>query len=367
MKQYILPIAIAVVAGMSACKKDGTTTTITNTIRDTTITTSYATGIVNADSLTAGLKVAYGANVTGTFPATSTDAAAPLLDTLYQNTYTVIRGRFLYIYPKMISGNVAGYYVQIKGAGSYFKVDYTKEYGLRKQAAQGFRSDATGYIDSAIVFKLPLNIKGDTFYVKYAAYDDQNRVSVPVTAGVRVMEAGSAAFNDSLSGKWKLSLARQYNNGEFIEGLPFDTINNLSSDNYACVDNKLVQSTNAADPLIPVTRVVMAQYFIFENYTFSLSGMSTPQQLDIENSTCSNYVYKTSGESTALMGAEGGYSYNSTTKLITIVQDNQSNSNISTGTFRVYELTANTLTLAIPNYENSDTNSSILFFTFTKQ
>lgn len=365
MKQYILPIAIAVLAGMAACKKDGTTTTITNTIRDTTITTSYATGMVNADTLTAGLKVAHGTNVAGTFPATA--AGAPLLDTLYQGTYTVIKGRYLYIYPKAISGQVAGYYVQVTGASSYFKVDYTKAYGLRKQAVPGFRSDVEGYVDSAIVFKLPVDIKGDTFFVKYAAYDDQNRVSVPVTAGVLV-SATEKAFSDSLSGKWRLDGMRVYQNGKFST----DTFvtNPLYTESYfnyyICNSNsQLEASSNITDIYLPYNKSYQGQFITFSGYNMIDSIRQINQVLNLDMSTCTKIVYDTTTNLNYL-SFNLGYSYDRATKSFTMVRDQPSNMSLEFENYHVVELTDKTFIISANQNAYSDLNGPVIFIKFVR-
>lgn len=366
MKQYILPIALTLAAGMYACKKDGTTTTITNTTRDTTITTSYATGLVNADSLTAGLKVAYGTNVAGTFPATSADAGAPLLDTLYQATYSVIRGRYLYIYPRAISGHISGYYVQIKGASSYFKVDYTQAYGLRKQAVTGFRSDVEGYVDSAIVIKLPQQIKGDTFYVKYTAYDDQHRVSAPVSAGVLVLP-GNNTFTDALSGNWKLYGMKLYENGKFQTDtfITYPTYTEEDFKYYLCEDNKLSTTSSTSDIRLPSYKYSQADVITFSGYSMMDTIRRFNQQLNLTASSCTKIVYDTTlHEKSPSFNA--AYVYDGATKSLTLVLD-ISNMTMQTVTYHVEELTATTFVMSTSTNANKDPKGSTTFVKFIRE
>ncbi|WPV68173.1 hypothetical protein [Chitinophaga sp. LS1] len=369
MKKIILSGVLASVVAFYACTKEGTTTTITNTVHDTTIVTTYASGIANADTLTAGLKVAYGSSVTGTFPAASADASAPVLDSLYNKTYTVIKSRYLIIYPPNVSGNVAGYYVQIAGAASYFKIDYTQAYGLRKAAKQA-RAAATktpnargigdGYIDSTIVFKLPATINGDTFYVKYAAYDTLGRVSDAITATVLVLPEGSDKWTDSLTGTWNYYGHNYYYNGSWeYTDYQVDTLYNYNQ-NFDCNNDQLSFGSTLT---IPYYKNIYHSSYSFDNYSFTYSYSNNYGYLDMNTSTCSNYVYNLNYSADS---EEGGFSYDPATKKFTVIYDGSSNVDISYDSYHLAELTDKYMILSYKESDN-DYNGTIDYYKYIKQ
>src|SRR6186713_2870048 len=109
MKKILFFGALVGTVTFYACKK-GETITVTNTVHDTTTNTIkvFASGKINGDSLSSDINVAYGARISdSTFPAASTDASAPVLDTTYSRTYTVIPSRYLTVYPPNVAGYVA--------------------------------------------------------------------------------------------------------------------------------------------------------------------------------------------------------------------------------------------------------------------
>lgn len=369
MKKVILFGVLASVAGFYACTKEGTTTTITNTVHDTTIITTHATGIVNADTLMAGLKVGYGTSVTGTFPTASADASAPVLDTLYNKTYTVVKSRFLTIYPPNVAGNVAGYYVQIAGAASYFKIDYTQAAGQRKAAKQAraavtknpsARGYGDGYIDSTIVFKLPATINGDTFYVKYAAYDTLGRVSHTITATVLVLPEGSKALTDSLAGTWTYAGYNYYYNGSWeYDDYQVDTLYYYNQ-NFNCNNDQL---SWGSDLTIPYYKYIYHRSWSFDNYSFSYNNTENYGYLNLSTSTCSNYVYDMNNSS---YGGTGGLSFDPKTRKLTVIYDEESNIDLSYDTYYLSELTNTNMILSY-NEGDGDNNGGISIYKYIKQ
>lgn len=373
MKKALLLGVVASAIGLYSCKKDGTTTTITNTIRDTTIITQFASGVANADTLMAGIQVAHGTSVSSAFPTASTDAAAPELDTLYKKTYTVVRSRYLVIYPPVAGGHISGYYVQIAGARTHFKVDFTQSYGWRKTAAGNGREDATGYVDSSIVIKLPTTIKGDTFYVKYAAFDEQNRVSKAITATALVLPEADDAFTSKVVGKWQYYAVNYYSQGQWeYEDYLVDTGGSYKNP-YMCNNNKLEINANG-ELQIPYQQVTRYRTFTIGKYSFSDDQYYKSLYLDLENSSCSNYVY-TKTENT-YHTADGGYSYDPDTKRVTFVAENynyarssnnHSNIDFITETYKLIEVTDTYLILANTYYNSDDYNYNVTYYKYKKQ
>jgi hypothetical protein len=372
MKKALFLGVVASAIGLYACKKDGTTTTITNTVRDTTIINQFASGVVNADTLMSGIKVAHGASVSSEFPASSTAAAAPELDTLYKKTYTVVQSRFLAIYPPVVSGNISGYYVQIAGAKSHFKVDYTQAYGWRKRVTPDGRESAEGYIDSSIVIKLPTTIKGDTFYVKYAAYDDQNRVSKAITATVLVLPEADDEFTSKATGKWQYYSTNYVKDNVWsYENYLVDT-GGISTAHFTC-NNNLLNANPDGELEVTSQNTTRYRLFTIGKYSYTDEQYYKSLTLDITSSTCSDYVY-TKYENTSLR-TSGGYSYDPESKRVTFVVEesgmtrsgDQSNINLYTETYKLVEITATYLVLAETAIHNDDYNYGLQYFRYNKQ
>lgn len=372
MKKALLFSVVASAIGLYSCKKDGTTTTITNTIRDTTIINQFASGVANADTLTANIQVAHGASVTGEFPTSSTDAAAPVLDSLYKKTYTVIKSRYLVIYPPVSGGNIAGYYIQIAGAKSYFKVDYTQAYGWRKATTADGREEATGYVDSTIIIKLPTTINGDTFYVKYAAYDEQNRVSKAITATALVLPEADDAFTNKATGSWQYYSTNYYEGGNWrYDDYQVDT-GGTSSAKYTCNNDELVYSTTGELDVI-TQATTRWRKFTIGKYSFSEQNYYRSRSLDPYNSTCTDYTYSLYENNDE--NSYGGYSYDPASKKVTFIYEsnirarssnNSSNTDFYSATYKLVEITANYLILSETN-QTSDQNDEVRYYKYIKQ
>jgi hypothetical protein len=366
MKRLMLVSALLGAMGFYACKKEDKTVTVTETIHDTISNHIWLNGQVDPNTITAGITVRYGVAVKDSaLPAVSTAADAPVLDTMYKRLYKVVEGQYLFIYPKALSGTVAGYYIKVKGATSQFKITYPavqlppprKAATVNNILARG----ADGFVDSAIVITLPLDIKGDTFQIQYAAYDNSNRVSAPVTASVNVFPQGTKAFNDSLTGTWKYYGSRSYmpgNDGGWI----VDTLKPDDTQYYTCIDNKLSASSSETDIELVPSYARQKVTFTFGNYRATLAGTIDSKVLDLDNSSCTNpvYTYTTISE----INETGSYFYDAGVRTLAYVVDGQySNTALQYIPMQIIELTANRLVLGMyANPNNSSTGIVMMQF-----
>jgi hypothetical protein len=384
MKKVLLFSAIAGMVTFYACKK-GDTVTVTKDVHDTTTNTVtvFASGKINGDSLSTGINVAYGTRISdSTLPAASTDAAAPVLDTTYNKVYKVVKSRYLTIYPPNVSGFVSGYYVQIVGAKSYFKIDYPAAEGFRKAARKAelarlsketngrestkpvntARGTGEGYIDSTIVFKLPASVNGDTFYIKYAAYDESNRVSKPVTAMVVFLPSASAGLTDSLTGNWRYMYHSDYYNGVVDDDWSVDTGYSYNS-YYNCTDNKLTGAESETEYYIPYYIRSYNRGYTLGKYSMTYFYRTSRQYINLDLSSCSNPVYDLGNVSQ--YQDNGGYSYDARSKKITFITDGNgegySNIDLSYNTYYLSSLTDSTMILSAQGGESADDNYTDLY------
>lgn len=343
MKKALFVCAFAGVA-LYACKKENKTITVNETIHDTINQVIPLNGNVDAETLTAGISVVYGTKVDATLPAPSTATGAPVLDTMYLRRYQTSAGGFLILQPQALDGHISGYYVQIVGSKSHFKVTYPVLPPPRKAAGSSHRQ-VSGNALASIVLNMPADITGDTFYVKYAAYDDNNLVSAAVTATVIVMPQGDAAFNSAFSGTWTYARYKEYGPDNYNQDWAVDTFYTDNTTYYECNDNKLTEVSTVTDRELVQRAYSYSWTFTFGKNTYKEVQQYATATLDTENSTCDKvvYAYSDRGEDTY----NGYISYDAFTHRLTLISD-QSESSISPSyeTYNVVEITDHKLVLA---------------------
>jgi hypothetical protein len=356
MKKILLLSTAACCLILYACKKDSNDTTTPETE-----TTKPA---IDPVALAANIKVGYSATSdTGAIPTASSDAGAPILDTRYDNqTYYAVNNRYIVIYPTTLSGAVKGYYLKINGANSHFKIDYTTAYNLRKAKSSSLFGMREGdNSDSSIVIKLPAGLKGDTFSIKYAAYDSLNHVSNTINAIVSIVASTNAADDAALLGTWKIT---KFQIGDQI--IPYGQTDSTDFAYYTCEDNVLISSNNADDIKIPGS--IYTYDFIFQfsaNNLLNITQAYTASSFKIDSSTCSNFVYSTSTESSPAQVIS--YSYNSTTKVITMISDNNgTGNNITTEQYTVSELSSSKLAMYFVIAQGDHDQLTVAHFEFKK-
>jgi hypothetical protein len=351
MKKILLLSAAACSLLFYACKKDSNTDT-TKPITEDTVPT------IDPVALASNIKVGYSATSdTGNIPAAASVADAPVLDARYNGqTYYAVNNRYVVIYPTSLSGEVKGYYLMINGSNTHFKIDYATAYNLRKgKVAARKKGDLSGLregdnSDSSIVIKLPAGLQGDTFSVKYAAYDSLNRVSNTINAIVSVVASANAADDAALLGTWKLT-KYQIEDEQFPVLIPDST--NFAY--YSCVNNALTLTNNSADIKIAGDINTFGLFFNFKaNNLLNLGQTYTTATFDQESSTCSNLVYTTTTQTSPDQPGIS-YAYNATTKMMTMIYDYDGRGdNLTTQQYTVTELTSGKLAMYAVLYDQGD-------------
>lgn len=322
MKKIILFSAVTCSVAFYACKKDINNVTETlPPVIDTTYVNNSPKPAIDPVELSAGLSIRYGKNISGTMPVATGTGAPVMVTTGFENiTYNAIQNRYVIIYPKTEGANPKGYYLTVNGSGSYFKIEYpAASAGRAKNKLQVGLRDDQDFIptDSAIVIKLPAGLKTDTFSVTYAAYDAADKVSNAINAVVRVY-ASKPADDALLKGTWKVS-ARKTGNGAWKpETFPLDTFYNR----YSCYNDKLIFCGNESCPyfyLAFVTGTTNELHIFGDNGGYNETRDYFYKEIDIDNTVCGEEPkYK---ESTSSATMKGGYAYNDSSKIVTIVYD----------------------------------------------
>lgn len=167
--------------------------------------------------LSAAIKVWHGKRTTGTAPAPTGNN--PRIDPTVNPTVFAFAGRYAIIQPEVMSGEIAGYYIGIAGAGQYFKIDFNSPRDIAGRTSIFGRRQPVllrqGNADSSIVIVLPSNIQvPDTFCVTYCPYDAQGNIGQPVTTCIIVNSLGGDASSAWLQNDWRLTASWEMVNGQ---------------------------------------------------------------------------------------------------------------------------------------------------------
>lgn len=372
MQEFLLAYTFISTIGLSSCPKEKTVT-----VHDTTTIaiSIWSSGKINADTLSEGLKLANSTIVEDSvFPAATATDDTPGLNSPLDGTHIATKGGLLTIYPTNTSGFVQGYYVQIVGAKSYFKVDYglSEEIPLKVfNKYEGVRGNGTGHIDSVLAFQLPAGVNGDTFYVKYAAYDKNNLISQPTIATVVLLPIVSNSIADSLKGSWRLTGYKDYSNGQLMGDWgtfePYD----YNESYYKCESGVEGITPGNAEDGYPRYATRRESW-----YAYSFDGKSLHEQngyiysdLDLAKSNCDVSIYNRNNNNENLWYDRDaiGYTYDAKSGRITIYaahSSEESSSDIYTNTYKISSLNDQELILL---EESTGNSSNSYFMKFTKQ
>jgi hypothetical protein len=306
-----LIFAFAVILSISSCKKDSKE-------EESNINTS------DPNAVTAAVKVWHGSLVTGQPPAPSNNNNVQL-DASVNDEVVAIAGRYAIISPEIVTGNIAGYYLQINGAGSYFKIDFSKPRTTNRVRTNSSHSrlalrlsgDSSNNADSAIVITIPDNIQPGEFCVTYCAYDAQGNVSNLVTTCVTVTSFGGDASVSYLEGNWKFTGSKDPddiwesingNDTSYIDGYCVDGRPGYYCDSLDCSSLRFIDYIGTYNDVMTFGKTGALQY--------KSEGME--KNILIDSSSCSSLKYESSPFSEEINGA---WSYDGGTKKITLIFD----------------------------------------------
>jgi hypothetical protein len=253
-KLLLLPLVI--ILSLIACQKE-----VSDVLPDALIPN-------DPKSISLAIKVWHGIRSNGNLPTATGDSNAPILDSASNDqTIKAIAGRYAIIKPEVVSGSVAGYYVQVNGAPDYFKVDYSKprniggrlsapdkSHKVVKRVQRFFNTDSTGNLDSMIVIVLPQTIQPGKFCITYIAFDSSGKLSNSIGACIDVQSFGGDASVSYLNGLWH-NTEYKYDTSQIWHPV-------IGSDSsysaYTCVNNKLT-------PFCPTTNCSFTNlsYYIY--------------------------------------------------------------------------------------------------------
>jgi hypothetical protein len=341
MKRTLLPV-ITLLLLFSSCKKNAQSDQST----PTTINPS------DAKAVTSGIIVYHSSKVTAGFPASTSGAGAPVLNTNFDNQQVnSFNGGYVIINPRRVSGTVAGYYLKVTGADLYYKIDFSKPYApsnrltRHKGRINPFSPDAptslarengiSDYQDSAIVILLPPNMGKGTFCVQYCMYDDQNQVSNTINFCIIVNQSGGGKTGAGFTGAWKQTEVK-FGNSLDTNWTPTYQQQYQSPYDFFCYNNKLYApgdttwSTNPPIVSVPLYSSLRTQNDLTMNQDGTLNAIVANDfgTINVAASSCSNFNYSIQKNN---ISSNGNWGYNEDTKELIFIYQYNDNGLIDTG------------------------------------
>lgn len=278
-------------------------------------------------ALSAAIRVWHGVRTQGMMPS---PAGSSLQLNPSAEPVRAFAGRYAIIQPEVLSGDVQGYYVKLNGAPEYFKVDYSKPRDIngRTRRPADFRDRnplqggrVTGNVDSALVIVLPQNIQvPDTFCISYCAYDSVGNISQPVSVCIIVSSLGGDASSGWVNGTWKLTAEWD---DSFHDTVIHDKWMSAQSEYYCNYDSAtstsyLMPYNNGTGPLVAADSVRYDKYdLMFSSNGAQQFAYEMNAKMVAPTSTCQQVTYEMMPTESDQM--TGAWSYNSTTKKITLI------------------------------------------------
>jgi len=239
----------------------------------------------DANALTEELGVTGAALLAGDPPAPSSDPNAPEIED--PGDAVAFQGGDLTLGLDVASGDVAGVYLQIPGADSYFDIP--------SSALQGGR---IAMEDQAFAIQLPDNIEPGTFCVDYCVYDSEARVSNIVNVCIEVGELGGAN-SEFLIGTWNVTMLVHVEDGETRTEIIGEATPDIYSVEIVCADGQTFEEVEIGESeTIDFIKITFA-----ENGALRFEEDGEDTYLDFSTSTCEVQVYLTETYSDDWAGA----------------------------------------------------------------
>lgn len=265
--------------------------------------------------LSGALTIQSGTAVTGAMPAGNGANGAPVLNTDQNNEIIhAITGRYVVVSPELMSGTFKGYYVQVTGADSHFKIEFPAKAGGRKAANRMHSLLRADGPDSLIVIKLPEGLNIDTFKIQYAAYDSSNVVSNVITAYVALLKPAGGADGAAFAGTWEHARYKNADDADWRNNFAPDT--NWTT--LGCRDTAIIFSVDGTRTINSISKVNKEQFAFNANGSFTFEYQDTYSYIDWTNSRCGNLKYKPDDYTSV---AKGGWSYVAASKELVIIGD----------------------------------------------
>ena len=157
----------------------------------------------DANTLSSALIIGDATEINGPLPQPSDSDTAPRIEGNVPEIISSNGSTFLLPFRYSATNNLAGYYIQIRGADSYYDLPYT---GLAPDivrvdagAPGAPAAPSVGVGNTLISVGLPQNVGVGFFETVYGVYDDQGQTSNFIDTVIEVVSVGTGILQISLS------------------------------------------------------------------------------------------------------------------------------------------------------------------------
>jgi len=304
-----------------SCKKDNAGSSLLPPV-DPGPPVSHTIKINDPDAITAGLNIWHAEKKQGNI-TTIFNGSAPKLDPdSNQHQLFAVAGGYVGFKPVLQSGTVSGYFFKVKGASSYFNIDFSKPRGERQlNGPLNSASMKEGDEDSLIVLQIPDSIQTGTFCGVYYVWDDNRNVSDSMEICITIVQKGPGAGGQDFIGTWRRFA---YNTGDSTHwiypadstkytGGPLYCYNGILSGNSCGVQSGC---STIATHTEYFQFEVLDDYVLFPNGDFVLHDSTVSAFFNFSRSDCSQYAYDYTYYSQTFYGVWG---WDETTQKLVII------------------------------------------------
>ncbi len=254
----------------------------------------------------------------GNPPAPTTGPDTPVLnDVPSDEDFGAVAGRSFYLNPNVASGNVAGVYLQIKGASDYYDIptnsgNSTGRFGKHKSNSR-FAKIARTNEGAPIEIEIPENLEPGEFCAVYCVYDDAGNVSNTVEVCIEIIEFGGEGSEFFAGQAWEL-----VSTSESYDGMT--EVQLVGEDDVEMYETQIFCGNDVFENMT-VTEIFRTNYLyltLANNGAYELTSEEYSKYLDYENSNCQNLAYT---EETEIYNETGVWTYDDASKTLTVVTE----------------------------------------------
>ncbi len=296
--------------------------------------------ITDPNAVNDAISITGATEVAGNPPAPSTDLDAPVINS--SDNLVTSQGGNPTLRVDVSSGDVAGIYLQIAGADSY--------YDIPASAFTGGRIAQVSQDEPAIEIAIPDDMQPGIFCADYCIYDSELRVSNIVTVCIEVTSFGGEN-SDFLLGTWEIVTITETDGVETeVIQVGTDVSEYTFNVNWGCGDGTFQD-----------LQVTETEFYDFIRLTFSEGGAVRFQSsyedriFDNTNTTCQGVVYI---EDSGTEDVTGAWSYDQSTSRLILVLDFGDDEGEEVNDFTIF-VDGNTMT-AIQEFGFGETDTIVL-------
>lgn len=265
--------------------------------------------IDNPDEITAALTIEGATLRNGTPPLPTADFNAPFLDEAEGDLLAITGSELIIPVDEETASEVAGVYIQVKGASDYFDVPASSLGSTGGRSIFGkANKNSRKQQDIAVYIGLPDNLSPGEFCVLYCVYDQENRISNIVEVCIEVLSFGGEGSEFLTANTWEMTSQSFY---EEYDGFVYSDTTVVGFV-YEEIYNYPLHCEGQPTQNVEVTLSYKINYLLFtltSDGGFQVEESEYKRNIDFENTNCAEgLIYD---EEIEINITEGAWSYNS--------------------------------------------------------